>query len=180
MLQNDLFALVRSVILAGLTARSLNDVAVRAVFQPQTVGTAAGPQVTIQAIGDRRYGALGRRDLPATNPLAHAETQWWETTLQIGALAHRDPNDPDFMTLPSAMDICKAASDILQGDAGLAALAVQRVRPIRVTSIRNVQWVNDSDQYEAMPNFDLVLVYPQTNTTTTPPVSSFEPVTGRV
>lgn len=180
MRQLDLYALVRSTLVAGLAARALPGIAVRAVYQPQTVGTPSAPQVTIQAIGDKRYGALKRLDLPATDPLAHIEQQWWETTLQIGSTARRDPNAPNFLTLPTAMDICKAASDILQSDWGLAALAVQRVRPLRVTSIRNVQWVNESDQYEAMPNFDLTLVYPQTIETTTPPVVTFEPVTGRV
>ena len=168
--------------MGGLTTRGpgYSDVMVRAVYQPLTVGMPSAPQITMQSIGDVRYGALKRLDLPSTDPLTHIEQQWWETTLQIGATAHRSPSDPNFMALPSAMDICKAASDILQSDWGLAALAVQRVRPLRVTAIRNVQWVNESDQYEAMPNFDLVLVYPQTNETTTPPVVTFEPVTGRV
>lgn len=84
------------------------------------------------------------------------------------------------MSLPSAKDICKVASDILQGDEGLAALAVQRVRPLRVTDIRNLQFVNESDQYEMMPNFDITLVYPQVVESTTPPVDAIEPVFGRV
>lgn len=180
MRQLDLYALIRTTLLGGLTARSLPEVEVRAVYQPQTLGTPSKPQVTIQSISDRRYGALKRLDRPATDPLVHTELQWWETTLQIGCTARRDPNDPNFLTMPTAMDICKVSSDILQSDWGLASLAAQRVRPLRITSIRNLQWVNESDQYEAMPNFDLTLVYPQTTETTTPPVVIFEPVTGRV
>lgn len=179
MLENGLFTLIRTTLLAGLTGPYAG-VLVRPIYQPVTIGTPSTPQITMQTIGNRRYGALRRKDNPATDPLVHAETQWWETTIQIGATARRNPTDPAFLTLPSANDICKRASDILQGDTGLSALAVQRVRPLRITDLRNVQFVNESDQYEAMPSFDLTLVYPQVIESTTPPVVTFEPVTGRV
>lgn len=185
MFENDLLTLVRSTLLSGFTSLGggFAAVKVRQAYQPSTVGTAQGPQALLQTIGNRRYGALRRDDIPPVPPatdMTHIETQWWETTIQVGAEARRNPQDPAFLTLPSAMDICKAASDILQSDTGLSALSVQRVRPLRITEIRNVRFVNESDQYEAMPSFDIVLVYPQTRTTTTPPVSTFEPNFGRV
>lgn len=177
MLENALYALVRSTLLDGLTP----DVQVKTAYQPTTVAMSSGPVVLMQTILDRRYGALLRYDDPAgTGDMAHRETQWWETTMQIGVTARRDPQDPAFLTLPSAMDICKQASDILQGDKGLSLLAVQRVRPLRITEIRQVRFINDSDQYEAMPSFDVVLVHPQVTTSTTPPAISLEPDFGRV
>ncbi len=186
MLENTLYSLIRATLLAGLAARggAYTAVIVRPIYQPLTVGTPSTPQITMQNIlPGRRYGALRRAEVlpvsPATD-FTHRETQWWETTLQIGATARRNPTAPDFLTLPSAVDICKVASDILQGDTGLAALAVQRVRPLRITDVRNVQFVNESDQYEAMPSFDITLVYPQVVDSTTPPVERFEPVIGRV
>lgn len=183
MLENDLYTLLRATLLAELTGVYAG-VLVRPIYQPLTVGTPSTPQITMQNIlPGKRYGAP-RRDVvqPGTGvgDMINQTTQWWETTIQIGATARRNPTDPDFLTLPSAVDICKKASDILQGDTGLVALAVQRVRPLRVTSIRNVQFVNESDQYEAMPSFDLTLVYPQVIDSTTPPVVTFEPATGRV
>lgn len=180
---NALYTLVRSTLLAGLIDRGLPTVLVRAIYQPQTVGNTSAPSITMQTILSQRIGALKRQEIqpvPPATDLTHRETQWWETTLQISALARRDPNSPDFLSLPGAMDICKVASDILQSDMGLAALAVERVRPLRITAIRNLQWVNESDQYEAMPNFDLVLSHPQITDSTTPPVQSFEPNFGRV
>jgi len=186
MQSNALAALVRSTLLSGLSGlgSAYVDVQVRQVFQPSTVGNRSAPQITIQFIGARRIGSLGRRYTPASpdpdEPMTGTMLQWWETTLQVSALARRNPEDPAFLTLPSALDICKSASDILQSDAGLTALAAQTVRPLRITDIRVVQWVNESDQYESMPNFDLVLVSPETLTTSTPPVATFEPVTGRV
>lgn len=184
MRQLDLWTLLNSMLTAGLDARyGAGAVGVQAIYQPQTMGLPSEPTVTFQSILEQRYGWLRRAYAPGPapdDPMTGAMTQWWESTLQIGAIARRDPNDPNFMTLPTAMDICKAASDILQSDTGLSALAAQRVRPLRITAIRNLQWVNESDQYESMPSFDLVLVYPQTIETETPPVVTFEPVTGRV
>lgn len=169
MRQLDLFALVRSTLVAHLAGMA----EVRAVYQPQQEGLPSAPSVLLQQIGAKRIGAP-RRDYQTG-----LMTQWWETTLQIGAVARRDPNDPAFLTLPSALDICKAAANALQNDMGLAALAVQRVRPLRITDIRNLQWLNESDQYEAMPNFDLVLSHPETTDNAAPPVDSFEPGIGR-
>lgn len=177
MLENALYALVKSTLLASLTP----DVQVKTAYQPTTVAMPTGPVVLMQSIGERRYGALRRYDDPAgTGDMVHIEEQWWETTMQIGVTARRNPEDPAFLTLPSAMDICKQASDILQGDKGLSLLAVQRVRPLRITTIRQVRFVNDSDQYEAMPSFDVTLVHPQVTTSTTPPATSLEPDFGRV
>lgn len=172
MLENDLFTLVRSTLLVGLTLRgsAYAGIVVRPIYEPITVGAPSGPQITMQSIGDRRYGALDRK----------TGLQWWENILQIGATARRDPADAAFMTQPSAKDICKVASDILQGDTGLAALAAQRVRPLRITAVRVVPFVNESDQYEMMPSFDVTLVYPQIVTSTTPAVDRIDPVFGRV
>lgn len=182
MQQLELFTLVRSTLLAQFATRAgMNDVEVETVYQGQTIGPPAGPTVTMQSIINRRIGAV-RRHERLLDPLTfqHEETQWWESTLQIGTLARRDPNDPAFLTLPTAMDICKAASNILQSDAGLALLAAQRVRPLRITDVRNLQWVNESDQYEAMPSFDLVLSYPEIILGTTPAAQSVKPDIGRV
>src|SRR5690606_14463270 len=103
-------------LISGLTARGVSGVAVRAVFQPSTVGLPQGPQVTIQAISDVRYGALRRFDAPESDPLKHIEMQWWETTLQIGATARLRPEQTSVPGTRTAMDICKIASDILQSD----------------------------------------------------------------
>jgi len=184
MKQLDLWTLLNTTLTAGLTGRYGADaVGVQAIYQPQIMGAPSQPTVTFQSILEQRFGHMRRAYSPGAapiDPMTGQMMQWWESTLQIGAMARRNPNAVDFMSLPTAMDICKAASDILQSDEGLTALAAQRVRPLRITAIRNLQWVNESDQYEAMPNFDLVLVYPQTIVTTTPTAQSIEPNYRRV
>lgn len=180
MLENTLVALVRSTLLTGLAARGLAGVAVERNYQPTTVGMPAEPTLLISPITRVRYGSMQRKEIqpvaPATD-LTHEEVQWWETMMQVGGLAHRKPTE---IALPTAMDLVSVASDILQGDAGLLALGAQRVRPLRITAIRNPQFVNDSDQYEAYPSFDIVLSHVQITASTTPPVAQFEPDVGRV
>lgn len=184
MQQLELWTYLNATLTTGLNAQyGVGEVDVAAIYQPQQIGVPSVPTVTYQSVLERLYGAMRRTYDPGpapTDPMTGRMTQWWESTLQIGAMARRDPQDPDFMTLPTAMDICKMAAYILQSDEGLSALAVHRVRPLKISSIRNLQWLNESDQYETMPSFDLVLVYPQTIVTTTPAAQTAEPIIGRV
>lgn len=174
MLENALFTRVRATLLTGLAIRiPAETVEVVQLENPVTVGAIQGPAIFLQDIGNVRYGHLLREEIPVTTDpdapyFVHRETQWWETTFQIGAMARRNPMHPNFLTLHSAMDIAKIASDILQGDAGLAALAVDRIRPLRITQVRNVPFVNESDQFEKNPSFDITLIYPEIVESTTP------------
>lgn len=186
MREDDLLTLVRSMLLAGLPSYGawFDQADVRSIFQPLTVGVASGPVITMQpGITRRRYGAVRREEIPAATPgddFTHRETQWWEDTMQIGAMFRRDPTSADFATQPSAADLCRAASDILQSDVGLAALAVQRVRPLRVTDLRQTTFINESTQYERWPSFDITFVYPQIVDSSTPSASSISPAVGSV
>lgn len=181
MLERELFTLIRSTLVAGLPA----GVAVERLNNPVVVGINSGPTVYLSTIiPARRVGWMGRRDVVTSmdpeTMMRHDETQWLETTLQVSALHRQNPASPTFLTELTAADLCLQASDILQGDAGLAAMGAQRVRPLRVTEIRVMQFINDADQFEANPSFDIVLSHVQIRQSTTPPVNQFVPDTGRV
>lgn len=184
MFENALIQLIGDTLLAGLVGQSAYaDVIVRQKYQPSTVGVTSAPTIQLHYIHGKRYGSVGRSERPAPAPsldVIHAETQWWESTIQVGCTARRNPNDPNFLTQPSAFDIVKMASDILQSDKGMALMAVQRVRPLRITLIRVLRFINDSDQYEAQPSFDIVLSHVQITESTTPPVAVTVPIVGRV
>lgn len=160
MLEQDLFALVRAALLAELPA----GVQVLQKNNSVTVGVASGPTIYMETvIPGRRVGWLSRQerlklDLSAFD---HEELQWFETTLQISALARLVDGQP------SASDYAQMAADILQGDAGMAIMAALRVRPLRVTDSRTVYFINDSQQYQANPSFDIVLSYVRIRTSTT-------------
>lgn len=180
MRETQLMVLVRSTLLAGLVDMGVpwSATSVKQRYQPGTVGMSHGANIGLMMVTSNRIGVMKRKELqpvaPATD-FTHHEIQWWESTMQVSALCRLNPKDPDYLSLPTAMDIAKAASDILQGDKGLAALAVEGVRPLRITSVRQLHFVNDSDQYEANPSFDITLSHRQTVTATTPPVSTYEP-----
>lgn len=180
MLENQLHALIRTTLLAGFAGMpGYMDVQVKRAQQPMTVGANTAPTIYAQTIiPARRVGWLGRKDRDLLGiDLSHTETQWLETTLQLNGLAWRPPTAID---LPSAADITAAAASILQSDAGLAAMGAQRVRPLRITEVRQIYFVNERDQYEANPSFDIVLSHVQIRESATPPVVQFAPNAGRV
>lgn len=167
MLEQALISLVRSTLLAELPA----GVEVLQKNNPVSVGASSTPTVYIEVIiPGQRYGWLSRKERLQLGLEAfdHEEMQWISTTLQISGLARLVDGQP------SAADLTQMAADILQGDAGLAAMAVERVRPLRITSSRVVQFVNDAQQFEANPSFDIVLNHVNLRTSTTPAVSVFE------
>lgn len=180
MRETQLMVLVRSTLLAGLAdiGAPYDATTVQQRYQPGTTGMKSGANIGLMMVTSNRVGVMKRKELqpvaPATD-FVHQEIQWWESTMQVSALCRLNPKDPNYLDLPTAMDVAKAASDILQGDKGLAALAAQGVRPLRVTSVRQLHFVNDSDQYEANPSFDITLSHRQTVSATTPPVSTYEP-----
>lgn len=165
MREQELITLVRSALLAELPA----GVQVLQKNPPVSVGVPTAPTVYIETIiPARRVGWLSRKERLQMGLAAfdHEELQWVDTTLQISALARlRDGQ-------PSAADYAAIAAEILQGDAGMRVLAAQRVRPLRVDTSRTVYFVNDAQQYEANPSFDIVLSHVQIRTSTTPVVDT--------
>lgn len=168
MLEQDLFALVRATLLAELPVGTK----VLQKQNPVSVGASSTPTIYMEmVVPGRRVGWLSRQDRLKLNltEFDHEELQWLETTLQISALAPRPA------TGMVASDYAALAAQILQGDKGLAAMAVQRVRPLRVETSRTVHFVNDAGQYEANPSFDIVLSHVSLRTSTTP---RLETITG--
>jgi hypothetical protein len=167
MREQELFALVRATLLAELP----DGVRVLQKNNPVTVGAASAPTIYMEmVIPARRVGWLSRKERLQLDlaSFEHEELQWVETTLQISALARLVDGQP------SASDYAQMAAEILQGDAGLARLAVQRVRPLRVDTSRTVYFVNDAQQYEANPSFDIVLSHVQIRRSTTAPLEAIE------
>lgn len=179
MKENELFSLIRSTLLAGFALETgYEEVEVKQLFQARTMGVPEKPAILLYPVSFRRFGALGRHERQPPVPgadMIHEETQIWECTVQISGFVWRNPEAADFLTLPTSGDLVKMASNILQSDKGLAALAVQNVRPLRVTEFRNVTVINDRDEYEHNPSFDLVVTYPETRQSASPPVAQFEP-----
>ena len=171
MRENELFALVRSILIADTR---LAGVAVVRRYPDVNVGMPAGPAIYLQAITNRRYGFLGRREVldPGGAAFTQTATQQWETTIQVSAVARRTTPEDSLLT---AGDYCAIASDALQSDNGRAALAAGGARPLRITDLRTLFFVDDANQYAASPSFDVVLCHVQTNQSAVPAVSQIVP-----
>jgi hypothetical protein len=172
MTDNQLFALVRTVILTGLAARDLNGWKVARKFQPKQQGANSTPTVYLFKLNDKNIGS------PRTAYKWNADLQrmdaddarTYETTFQASILMD-ETDDADALT-PG--DVAIEVAAIMQSDEALAALRAAEVGIIRVTDIRNPYDVNDRTQYAADPSFDFVLTHKRRRVYVAPHATSIE------
>lgn len=167
----DLFVAVVAVLRAGMAM----DAATLEIAQNNQTRTAGRPDkraLLLDIIGARRYGHVKREDAPdpvVPSLMVHTETQLYETTIQVSALAKPPPvtGAPD-VNEPTAPDLANQACTVMQSDATIAALRVLGIGVLRITDVRTPHFRNDRDQFEASPSFDFILTHKQVTVTTTP------------
>lgn len=164
MTDNQLFTLVRTVILAGLASREMAGWKVARNFQPKQQGANSAPTVYLFKVGDRRIGSPQEKYEWQTDAaeMRARYYQQYETTLQASILLD-ESDDPEALTPSDAISV---VADIIQTDEGLAALRAGGVGILRVGDVRNPYDVNDRGQFAAGPSFDFVLTYRRTRQAT--------------
>lgn len=167
-----IFAAIRATLLDGFSRADLS-VEVTRAYQPTSQGRADGPAVYLHKLFDQRVGHVERKDVyrPATDDFLHTERQQYESTFQVMAAAEENPADPDGLT---ASDFANKATGILQSDTGMAILAASGLRPLRVTTVRNVPIENDKGQWEFTPSFDIVLTHQTISQSVTPAAQTIQ------
>lgn len=172
---NDLalIALVKSIIVAGLTANTLGDIEVAQSFQPTQQGANLGRTVYLHKISDNRYGFPLRKDEwdASASKMMHTETIQMETGFQISARVLADPAD---ITALTASDICNIVAQIIQSDIALATFKAQNVGIYRVTAFRQIYVENDFERNEVEPSFDFTLTHKRTMVSESPILTSIE------
>lgn len=172
MTDNELIALVKSTIDAGLAAHGIPLVVVAANYQREQAGADSGPGVYLHKVGDRRYGSAARIYTPDVDDAMDAKfIQQFETTFQVAALVKQSANDPSQLT---ASDVLNRVADIMQSDAAIESFKAQKVQILRIMDVTNTYEKDDYDQFEAQPSFDFILTYAREHQATTPAVSTFE------
>lgn len=148
-------------------------------FQARQHGADSTAYVYFVKIGDRRYGHPERRDVwnVQTEVFDHVEIQQYESTYQFSAWVPQTPQD---VTSLSESDILNTVSGIIQSDSILAAFQAQEVGILRVTEVRNPYIVDDRDQFEAIPSFDVILTHKRQLAITLPAVVAYEANISRV
>lgn len=167
MLDNQLIALIITVLTNGETIAGIPGTPIAQSFQPTMQGVNTEPTAYLQKIADRRYGFLERSDAwnNTDTAIVHTETQQYETTFQLSTLATQDPNTPSQYT---ASDICNLCAAILQSDVAVQAFETAGVAIERITDVRNSYFTDDRGQFEASPSFDFVIAHSQVIVSTTP------------
>jgi hypothetical protein len=156
MTDNQVILLFRSIIIQGLNDFGLTNVVVKQSNQPTQQGINTGPTVYFFKVANRRYGFLGRYSKWFDPVMQHTEIQYIESTFQVGALVLQNPKN---LAIPTASDLINAVADIMQSERTCTILNDNHIGILRVTEIRNPYFVDDRDQFEAVPSFDFTLVY---------------------
>ena len=165
-----LYTLVIATLNAGLAGYpEFGSVAVKQAYQPRTVGAPSGASLLLSSSNAKRYGYLRRANIwvppnpPALGYMERTEAQMWIQTFQCNAQVMAPPQ-PDTVQDFTSGDLAAAASWILQGDDGRAALLAGGVFIDRVTDIRNPFFKNEQGQFQQSPSFDFTLSYEEVKT----------------
>lgn len=175
----QLAALFMAQVLPAMQASGLTGVKLARNYQSKQHGASTGPYVYFIKTGDHRYGHPERRDeyQPLTGDFLHTESQRYESTFTFSAWIPQDPANVSALTESDTLNV---VSGIMQSDAILLAFQAQGVGILRVTEVRNPYIVDERDQFEAVPTFDVVLTHKRAHTTTIPAVVAYEAKLGRV
>lgn len=176
--ESALAILLQSALTAGLTARGLT-ATVQKNQQPRQQGVPSAAVILFHHVGTVNVGWPYRGDVwnAVSGKFDHTEIQRRESRYQIGALAPQSPNNA---TLPTPADFCLAMSAVMQSDATRATLLAANVGVQHITDIRSVYFVDDKDQNQESPSFDVVLSHQDSFATTTPKIDVINPTVNPV
>ena len=173
MTDNQIIQAFLPIINAGLIADGYTGVIVKQAYQPTQQGIQSAPTIYFYKLSDKRYGFLKRYDRWNTNTRQddHVENQVYETTFQFSALVLQTPPNPSAYT---ASDLVNEVAAILMSDNARTAMFSAGLQMLRIQEIRNPYFVDDHDQFEASPSFDLVITHNQTRKSNNPVINSWD------
>ena len=159
MLDNQLIALLISIINSGLILRGVNGAQILQSYQPTQQGIIETPVVLISKLPDVPRGWPQRIDTwnPLTLTESHGEMQIYETHFQIGSLYPQNPS----VNSMTASDLANTVRQILQSEDCITTLFQNDVQIIRVDTVRNPYFKDDRDLFEMSPSFDIALNHKQ-------------------
>jgi hypothetical protein len=170
---NQLIKEIISVINANLPLWDLPNVIIKQSFQPTNQGAESLNTAYLHKLFDKRYGFTKKSDKwdEAGQKMIHTETQFYETTFQITALAIQNPRDTNSLT---SSDIANVICSMLQSDFALKSFSDKGIGILRVMDVRNPSFVDDKERNEYSPSFDFVLTHERIKTWETPAINTTE------
>jgi hypothetical protein len=148
-------------------------------FQPRQQGAELTPTIYVNWAGSvpRGYPKRQSKYDADTGLMMHIQGQRMESTYHIEALIPQSPADPDAMTESDVLDVARF---ILQNDATIETLRPLNVGLLRVTQINSQYIVDDREQNENVPFFEIVFSHRKEVTLTAPTIDTFNTVFARV
>jgi hypothetical protein len=174
MTDNQLFAILFSVVRVGLAARGVVDVIVAQSYQPTQQGADSGPGVYLTKLFDTPRGHVKRDTVydDVEDVMREIETQTYETTYQVNARSLQVAGDEDQLT---ASDLVKIVRQILQSSAVIAGLNDNNLAILRVNELRNTPIAsNDEGRFEFSPSFDFIITYDEVYSLEVPAIETVE------
>lgn len=166
MRDNELFMLLQTEIVALAPLRGVTDSAVMLRYQPTQQGRPTGSTVWMTKGPERPFGT----PLITYPGINEREEQSMETTIQFS------------VTRPSALkpadlthgDILKRIRGVVQSRAFMRAILPAGASVLRVPDIRNTPFLNDRDEWEEGPMFDLIVKHSDVFINSVPEFSAYE------
>lgn len=181
MKDNELIATVATALLARLaaTSYSLAFVGLLQNFQPTKQGESGSACLYLHKIFDKRVGWPQRKEEwnETTQQFDYVESEQLETTYQFTARAPQNPANDTELT---AGDYLKAAARALQSDPVLVSLRQAGVGILRIGDIRGGFALDESDNSQEQPTFDVIFTHRNTTIDSLPAVVSEEIIINRV
>lgn len=126
-------------------------------------GTGTGGAGTYQLSTDSQVASETITGYPAS--MVHIETTQFETTFQFSALSIQNPANTTQLT---AADILNYARYVLQSQPTIATLESSGVGVLNVREVHNPAFMDDRDNFEYSPSFDVTFTHKQIIITGTP------------
>lgn len=149
--ENNIWVDMIALLNQALAAKDITDMTVMRANQPFDVTKKS--VVLISRINSSRYGWRGRKNKVINSQMTHIENYFQELQFQITVLKQAKINDIEDLT---ATDIANKLVDYLLSNKGLESLRGLGYMPLRITRVREPTFVNETDNYQVNPNFDLI------------------------
>jgi hypothetical protein len=133
-------------------------VSIRRGFQPTQQNTPTGLIAYIFQIMNERFGFQGSSDAwnGGTGKMDHTERYTVNKTLQISTQALTGV-DAEY----TSGDVAESIAAWFNSQVVIERMNAQKIGVIRITQVRHPHFVNDQDQYEGDPSFDMMITYCQ-------------------
>ena len=172
--ENQIYADLKTIMDGFFASRGFTGWRALQSYQPTQWGRQS-QAVTFSTVYVRRVGFQGTRYRTAfdsggalvSGAIIREDVYREERSVQLDFFKQRDPANDTVNTI-QAGDACRMAAAYLASDDGIDALGALGYSLLNIRNLRNERVIGDSEQFQLLPGFDLVLVYDQIITVTDP------------